>query len=109
MHRATHHQIHGTIPLLLTKVCLTPHRDGFIGSTTDADDGLNLWSTVPQSSDSARVLQVHEAFVRVSNGNGGGNSDEEERKCGMLPKSIIMPILLMEACGKAVSPCLLSI
>ena len=65
--------------------------------------GDQMILTVPQSSDSARVLRVHyyvpytEAFFRVSNGNGGGNLDEEERKCGMLPKSIIMPILLMEA------------
>lgn len=47
-------------------------------------------------SDSAQVLRVQYyapytgAFARV----GDGNLDEEERKCGMLPKFITMPILL---------------
>jgi hypothetical protein len=61
-------------------------------------------STQGRCSDSAQVLRVQYyapytgAFAQV----GDGNLDEEERKCGMLPKFITMPILLTEACGKAV-------
>jgi len=42
-----------------------------------------------------------EVFDRVNNDNDSNNSDKEEWECRMLPKCIV-PILLLEACGKAV-------
>jgi hypothetical protein len=53
-----------------------------------------------------------EAFARVSNGYGRGNFnlDEEERKCGMLPKFIVMANFTNGLGGmRQGSPCPLSI
>jgi hypothetical protein len=38
----------------------------------------------------------------VDNANGSGNLDGEEWTCKMMSKCMIRPILLLEACGKAV-------
>jgi hypothetical protein len=38
----------------------------------------------------------------VNNGNGSGNLDKEEWTRKTMPKCMIAPILLMEACGRAV-------
>jgi hypothetical protein len=38
----------------------------------------------------------------IDNGNGSGNLDKEEWTREMMPERLIMPILLLEACGKAV-------
>ena len=45
---------------------------------------------------------------RVNNGNGSGNSDKEEWTCETMPRRMTVPILLLEACGKPVSPYSLS-
>jgi hypothetical protein len=45
---------------------------------------------------------------RVDNGNGNGNLDKEEWTREIMPECLIAPILLLEACGKAVSTCSLS-
>jgi hypothetical protein len=42
-----------------------------------------------------------EVFDWVNNNNGSSNSDKEEWECGMLSKCVA-PILLLEACGRAV-------
>jgi hypothetical protein len=42
-----------------------------------------------------------EIFDRLDNDNGSGDSDKEKCKRGKLPK-YIAPILLLEACGRAV-------
>ena len=43
-----------------------------------------------------------EVSDRVDNGNGSGNLDKDEWTRETMPKCMIAPILLLEACGKAV-------